>query len=335
MEFRIDPGEKFALLVTDLYPTQGLDRPWKLDDHTWFLPKIPVEVSEHWKQWLGSITSESIDKSNFVLIVKQHSNKPDEIDSINQSLRQRIFNLFYCIIFQGIPSAQNIYVLTGANVNNKYDIQNYSSEEKIYPIHDVKIDIVTPSKLLYATTMNQQYESIYSSKEAYRRLRLGFHSLVRAIREELIDFRLHDYARAIEALVKPKWQRTIRKNFVHRCQTLTKACSETQQILTDIYLLRSANEHLNSWLSSLESLYDNAEKTAFERLWQVENLALSTYSKLLLDPNLLQIFETDESIDSFWAKPDDERRSIWGKPFDIRRFRWVDNGYGILELGVG
>jgi hypothetical protein len=332
LEFRIEPGEKFALLVSDLYPTQELDRPWKLDEHTWFLPKIPIELTEHWKQWLGSIISEKIEKSNFALIIKQHSDKPDEIDSINQSLRQRIFNLFYCIIFQGIPSAQNIYVLTGANVNNKYDIQNYSSEEKLYPIHDVKLGVVTPSKLLYATTMNQQYESISSSKETFRRLRLGFHSLVKAMREQFIDFRLHDYVRAIEALVKPKWGE-IRRGFVNRCQTFVKVCDETRQILNEIYLMRSTNEHLNKWLDPLEDKYENPEKIGFERLWQVENLALSAYSKLLSDSNLFHIFETDDNIDSFWAKSDEERRAIWGKPLDIRRFKWIDKDHGPNELG--
>lgn len=328
-EFKIEPGEKFALVfVSSLYKTEGLKEQIEIDKNIWFLPNVPIQNIEPWQRWIGTLTVEKLRKSNFCLLIKLPSTKPEILDSENETLMEYITGLFYCIIFQGIPIVDNIYFLSGANVDGEINIRRYSG-----PMHDIYYAeqstpvIVTLNALKQAIIMNKVYLNIFHTEVTFRRLRDGFHSLIRAIHEANSAFRIHDYVRSLEAIVKPRYG-TTKADFVYRCQTLAKACPETPKILKDIYNLRSANEHLNDWLIPISGSVHKAT----ERLWQTENLVLRSYTKLLSNPILLQCFQTDDDIDAFWKLLDHERREIWNNPLDLRNFTWTTNSYGRAEL---
>lgn len=69
-----------------------------------------------------------------------------------------------------------------------------------------------------------------------------------------------------------------------------------------------------------------------ERFWQVENPTLKKYTKLLINPSLLQIFKTDNDIDTFWGFSAHERQTIWNNPVALQRFTLIDRGYSFKEL---
>jgi hypothetical protein len=62
-------------------------------------------------------------------------------------------------------------------------------------------------------------------------------------------------------------------------------------------------------------------KTPGWSLRQTEALVLSAYFKIATSATHADIFKTDPAIDSFWSKPDHERRSVWGKPIKISEIR--------------
>lgn len=145
----------------------------------------------------------------------------------NKSLVEQVINLFYCIIFQGIPMINDAYYLSGANVNGKNDIREYSMRMNIYYIDKATLFIVTPNTLKQAIIMNNAYLHVLHTESEFRRLRDGFHSLHRALKENSAPFGCMIYVRALEALLKPQYGYT-KRQFLHRCQTLVRVCNETQ-----------------------------------------------------------------------------------------------------------
>src|SRR5207249_7679539 len=64
--------------------------------------------------------------------------------------------------------------------------------------------------------------------------------------------RLHQFVRAVEALVKPEPEKT-RNQFAHRIsQTFTLANDETRAILLQLFDLRSYVEHMHWVIDALE-----------------------------------------------------------------------------------
>src|SRR5229473_1582925 len=67
--FELTDGDKFAVLALGnirLDLTAG----WtgQLSDRTWILTKVPVEFGEDWKEWLGTVRTERVKRSNLVFV---------------------------------------------------------------------------------------------------------------------------------------------------------------------------------------------------------------------------------------------------------------------------
>jgi hypothetical protein len=131
--------------------------------------------------------------------------------------------------------------------------------------------------------------------------------------------RLHQFVRALEALILPQAGSTHRQ-FVHRCQTFTVANQDHAVILNEMFAMRSAVEHLHESPSALEQQYADEQqrmRIAERRTRQAEALATWVYRRLLDDATLRAEFETDMTIGAFWQRPDHERKAIWGASLDL------------------
>ena len=83
----------------------------------------------------------------------------------------------------------------------------------------------------------------------------------------------------------------------------------------EIYDVRSAVEHLhdNRYLEGFdrETRLDLIKKEAI-----IEHIARTALARIIGDSRLWPHFANTESLASFWALPEDERRRIWGEPID-------------------
>ena len=139
------------------------------------------------------------------------------------------------------------------------------------------------------------------------------------LREYYGQERLHQCARAIEALLLPSIGAT-RRQFVHRCQTFTQSNAEHVAILGELFDMRSAVEHLHDSDAPLTPQYPDDQQRlsiAERRTRQVEALATSIYLRLVDESTILDHFASDMSINAFWQRPDHERRTVWGVSFDL------------------
>lgn len=157
---------------------------------------------------------------------------------------------------------------------------------------------------------------LYAQKGKYVRLKKGLSALIDSFKEEAADEKLHQLARAIEAIIKPEQGRTERQ-FIHRCKVFGGGKKNEEVIYREAYQLRSAIEHMNSWDAVLSIYKTDIEKTGSLRAFQMQLLACHTYIRILNNRTLWQHFETDATVDVFWKQKDDELQKIWGPQFNF------------------
>ncbi len=130
--------------------------------------------------------------------------------------------------------------------------------------------------------------------------------------------RLHEYVRALEALIKPAKGKT-KQQFIHRCQTFADASAKTRDILDECYEIRNTVAHMHVWERPLIAYAKSLrEKIGYQRLRQIESLALSVYQIITTSAQHAAIFQTDATIDAFWKKTDDKRVREWGLRLNLK-----------------
>ena len=330
--FEVKPGEKFGLLLVQVEPSDGTREHIQLGIGTWFCPTSPFGLDDNWAKWLGSIVADEMKVANFCLLHKFGSGQPGVVDKENRVASDFVQLLFQCVLLHGIPWLHSdVRVLTGANTGSGPEPREHYAAGTYRFLDEVLPARITKDTLLSAERVHNALDSVYAPNAGFARLRWGFHSLVRGMREDIWEFRLHDYVRAIEALVKPREGRTT-KAFVHRGQTLCVACDTAAKELERIYEARCDIEHLRDWDVAEDASALPPHKNRRLIVRRAERIALDSYLHVLSNPALLGIYKEDATIDQFWEKPDHEKRSIWGESVDVRRIEWKTDQYGIEQL---
>lgn len=317
MDFDLKTGEKFACIAFEKLPIDdSISNPLSLGDGLWTLLKHPFSLDQHWREWIGKIKAQKIDRCNVFFIATIESDRPEVLDGETQMLQQRLNRLLYGLLLQGIPDPIDGFVFSGAQLSDGTHIRQYSEMRNFYNSKPKTRVKVNESICRQAKIFEESYACIENSPD-YARVKRGMKALTRAISERDIDERTHEFVRALEAVAKTKIGKSTTQ-FTHRCQTFALASDRTKEILEECYNIRSAVEHMNL----VEDVFpgcssDEIQVRAEQRLQQIEKLATSVYFRLTTSPAHAKIFETDSSIDNFWSKRDDERRTVWGDPVDI------------------
>lgn len=95
-----------------------------------------------------------------------------------------------------------------------------------------------------------------------------------------------------------------------------------EKILYESYEMRCDVEHVHPADRFLQNNYaeDQIEKIAALRTRQMEVLARGAYRKILTTADVRKHFESDDTLDAFWALSNEERRQIWGDGVDVTGF---------------
>jgi hypothetical protein len=174
---------------------------------------------------------------------------------------------------------------------------------------------VTPERLQEAARASEVWREMRDPD--YARLRRGLSILLVGLRQGFGQERLHQYVRALEALILPEQGKT-KKQFVHRCQTFGGSHQDIATILSEAFDMRSDVEHLHAWDRALTGRpVPDRKSLAMKRTRQMEGVACSAYCRILSEADVRRHFGSDESIADFWALSEERRRSIWRTPFDL------------------
>jgi hypothetical protein len=171
-----------------------------------------------------------------------------------------------------------------------------------------------------AVFLATKLERIDHKSPDWRRLRRSIDCLTKGSAEpRLQDEKIHQFARSLEGLILPDAGAT-KRQFVHRLQTFVVANPATEQILGQMFDIRSYLEHLHNALDALPSgTQEERENLLNKRARQIDRLARFAISHVLENDTLCSIFKKDDDIATFWAKLDHERQALWGKRLDIER----------------
>jgi hypothetical protein len=178
--------------------------------------------------------------------------------------------------------------------------------------------LINHQRLEEAARFRTALEEIHSDTGDFVRLRRGLNVLFDGLRQDQGEERLHQFVRALEALILPDIGDT-KRQFVHRSQTFAKPCERSKTILAEAFDLRSKAEHVNDWESALGS-YDSAQReyVAFQRTWQMEKLVRFAYARIMTDKHVRAQFRNDTAISSFWKQNNERARlKIWGKQLTL------------------
>jgi hypothetical protein len=308
MTFHVNEGEKFACVAfanVRLEPPLVEQVPLYLGEGTWVLDRPHFDLPANWKTWIGSIEAGRVSRSNLLLLVKRESKSPDILDHENKELLSEVDALFYGLLLQGMPQHQAAYRFTGAVSRGESTVRQFS---EAYHHHSYSNKTpVSPDTCKVAKAAAEGIkESI--SKTKFLRLQRGFKALIDATRARYGEDALHQFVRAIDALILPRVGNS-RRDFAHRCQTFTVDNEAHRTILEGIYDVRSNVEHMHEWNGATTA--EDAKKDAHllrQMVCQIETLALSVY---------LKIMTSNAAIESFWSLPDDQKKNVWGVELDL------------------
>ena len=322
MPMRIASNEKFACFaLTRCWLSEGFPEALELGPNLWTVTALDLKIAEHWAGWLGSITMDELREASLVLYTTIISAKPQILDDENEQLTKTLDYILYGLLLQGVPVYFKGFSLKGANVGGDVDVRQFSQLKDYPPTYELPEFRPGARELEGATVVARRLRQINEGKESWARIRRGLRALFQGSGMSDGGDRLHQFVRALEALVRPDIGNT-RKQFAHRIdQTFVLANAETRDTLLQIFDLRSHVEHVHSVLDALGGDEKVRIATANRRTRQVDVLARFALRRVLESDDLFNRFKTEAGIEEFWQLPDADRVAAWGDRLDLGAIR--------------
>ena len=306
MPMRIAPGEKFACFAFTFYGVaDDVPEELQLGPRLWAVRKLDLKL-------------DTLRDANFALYTTMPSSKPKSLDEENQ-LVETLNHFLYGILLQSVPAYGRGFSLTGADVAGEINVRQCSDLKDYRPSFGMPPFRLGVDELRRAAGLIDRLRGVDTGGADWGRLRRGLKVLFNGTLMPNKDGdRLHQFVRAVEALVKPEPEKT-RNQFAHRIsQTFTLANDETRAILLQLFDLRSYVEHMHWVIDALEGEEAGRIATVNRGTRQIDVLARAALLRVMQSDALMDAFRSDATIDAFWRMGDDERVGLWGQRLDIR-----------------
>jgi len=319
MAFSFNDNEKFSLIAIDSCYTH-IEEEVQLPDGTWILPKMPATVDAQWIRWIGETRADRLKDANFIILRRLTSEKPGILDGEHSELFQQVLDIFTLLQLSSIVYCEDASALQGSIEKGRVDIRQMVHLDFFYLSNKAPQYPVTVERLEEAVAMATVWREMVEGGK-YERFIRGAVILREGYKDRFGQNRIHQFTRAIEALIQPDVGGTT-KQFKRRPQTFGVKGTSAEQILYESYEMRCDVEHVHAADRFLRKNYpgDQIEVVAALRTRQMEVLARESYRRILTNTEIRKHFETEDSLGAFWALPEEERRKIWGEPIDVTGF---------------
>jgi hypothetical protein len=322
--FQFPQQAKFALVAfTNVCTNLPNEHIQQLAYGTWVCQKLPISIEAHWKEWLGTLRLEELERSNLFIIKSAESVNPHVLDDEHTALEKQVSQTFEALHVLGCLEYERANLLCGSFSEDQSKIRRMSRLLRFYQTRGYTREPLTIDHVIKAMKLQSALDEIETVSGHFKRFRRGWYVLIDGLRQRQDEARIHQFVRAVEALIMPEIGRT-KRQFVHRCQTFLKVSQHTRQTLEEAFDLRSMAEHLNDWEQALQS-YQQADREiiAWHRTRQIEKLAKFAYTCIMEDATLREHFSTETKQQAFWNLPDGERKNLCGKELDLSLIREV------------
>lgn len=308
----IADNEKYAVIALDV-KVEGNGVFGQMSDDLWVIPDRAFDISDHWKEWLGSIQVEDLEGCNLFLLTKGPSKTPAVLDGENIALRKTIWN-FYAGLLLASPfaPAHAPVLLTGSRQNDETDIRQQEVLDAPIPSSVRHYPAITSAEIRDAAHMAQQMRLLAATPDSKWRLNRVLSVYIEARPTRDVLDRLHQYCRCIEGLILPKTGDT-KKQFKSRTELFIGP--RHHDLMGEIYDVRSAVEHLHE-NKYLETFDRNLRLEILKMEAVIEHIARTCLARIISNSSLWPHFANAAVLATFWSLPVDERRTIWGDPIN-------------------
>jgi hypothetical protein len=324
MAVQIALNEKFACFAFTNYSlAANMPAEVQLSPRLWVARSLDLDVAKHWDEWMGSVRMDALRDSNFVMYATRPADHPNVNDQDNIEVVKPLDYLLHGILLHGVPVYEQGFSLNGANVDGDINVQQFSDLREYQPSFRMPRFRLGLDELKRAASLMNRLQTVNTGGNAnWARLRRGLKVMLNGTRTQNDGGdRLHQFVRAIEALVKPGIGKTAGQ-FVHRVsQTFTFANDETRDTLEQLFHLRSHVEHMHLVHDALDGPEPERIAIVNRRTRQIDVLARAALRRVMESDALFKVFQTDAGIDAFWKMSDADRLALWGQRLDIRQVK--------------
>ena len=302
MPLEIARNEKFGCLaIQNASVAEELRGQIELAPGLWCVDRLPFGVGDFWTNQLGEGRVEQIMRSNVLIFCIAPAQNPQVLDGENQVLTQRVQRIYCALLMQLVFHHDGVELFSGARVDENPDIREITDIRNHFRPGQVRVGRISRENLLRAAGAERGIEEYLRRTGGADRLWHGFHALQRGFLEYWSDERLHQFVRAIEAVLSLEAGRS-RTQFAHRAQLFSGRSDENRQWLLELYDLRSATEHLNDYRAVLEHHpAGRREDIAALRSYEAQVLACHIYLRLAESAALRGRFGDDANLEQFWG----------------------------------
>ena len=203
-------GEKYAFVGLAV-KFKGTPPPEKIAPSLWVFTDTTFSVPTQWREWLGSIRADKVEKNNLFLVSKIASATPGVLDGENQSLQRRVKHFYVGLLLSAMFSpAYKPVMLTGTRWDDEIGIRQQVDLELPVPQVIRRCPAIAADDIVLAAQLGQKLDAMPPVAESNELLRvfrtLHIYVKTRAITEPLD--RIHQYCRCIEGLILPDKGRT-------------------------------------------------------------------------------------------------------------------------------
>ncbi len=314
MSFRLHTTGNFACFALRARVSPTLRSTFHISNGVYASSETPFIIDDFWKGELGKLETRHINECNLFILATSDDPAISERD-----LLSNVHTYYYSLLLQGVGYNRRGVSLAGPNSLDGMRVTALGRLPDYYEPPKVLSSDVGSQALLDTVEIARGIDTIYANQQGsdYLRLRKGFYALLEGIQQSQVHERLHQFVRAIEAVIRPRQGEGTGK-FKYRCQFFAGRKPSDQKILGELYEMRSAAEHLNPLREKLSDYPSHEHENLITlRAYQSELMASFVYRKILSDRVILPAFHSEQSITDLWSKDARALINYWGNTLDL------------------
>jgi hypothetical protein len=312
MNIPVSPGEKYALIALDV--ATDLKGTIDLGDDLLALQGEGLHLPNHWREWLGSIESDRIERYGLILLAKRTSQRPTVDDDENQQLQYRTNWLFWSLLaLHRMWMVEGGIQLTGAHVNGEVSVRQKRDMPSVITLPGLRPSPIGESQLRRAAGLSANLQDLMATQPRMRRVKLALQTFWVAFGEPNLGQRIHQFVRVVSDGFAKAFGAD---DFRRKCNAFVK---DARVVRRQLYQMRNNAEQFNQPDRRLPRLsVRRSLERAYLRAHQAEALARHCVARFVENRRLWPQFRDEARVDAFWKKPQKDWVASWGAPLDLK-----------------
>jgi hypothetical protein len=314
MNLPVPPNHKYGLIALD--GAAAFEQPIDLGNGYFALARRLVELPAHWKEWLGTVRTDRIERAGLVLLATVPTERPEDIDADNDLAGRRVDNLFWGLLAAGHLRFEGEGTrLTGAHGAGGIDVRQESGTMLVVRLRGINTSHVSEADCRRAALLAEQVTTLLGSPGMLR-LKLALRTFMVGFSEYDLGERIHQFVRAMADGIANSWRND---EFRRKSALFVGDRDDDLETCRELYMMRSNAEHFNEPDERIEPRLPVREGLlrGYRRALQSEFLARYCFTRVLERPSLWQYFVSKDRLDDFWNLDPTVRAELWGPPMDL------------------